>query len=230
MNLRRASRRSLCLAAGPLSLMWLLCATAGAQATGSRAKDTTSTRADSSTRASRSGLIPAGYGTLRQDDIAVQVQTLGLLVKVMPLEESVIRTLSPDSYRSLNGIRESKAKQLDSVSSRTGLPPVQPWLVTFFNAEVGEARFDAGDVLIRSGGRDFRPLRILPLKVGFGDGRLAQHSQQGAVYAFDPAIDLTQPITITAGTQSSSIWADIVQRIEVERSLIWSRAGATKPH
>ena len=175
-------------------------------------------------------MIPAGYGTLRQDDIAVQLQNLGLLVKVMPLDESVIRTLSPDSYRSLNGIRESKAKQLDSVSTRMGLPPVQTWLVTFFNSEVGEARFDAGDVLIRSGGRDFRPLRILPLKVGFGDGRLAQHSQQGAVYAFDTAIDLTQPITITAGTQTSSIWADIVQRIEVERSLIWSRAGATKPH
>jgi hypothetical protein len=198
-----------------------------AQATGVGAKDTA--RADSLKRLSRSGLIPPGFGTLRQDDIAIQLQTFGLQVKVIPLEESVIRTLAPDSYRALHSTREGVAKQLDSARARLGLPSVQAWYVIYSNAEQGEARFDASDILIRSGGRDFRPLLYKGLKPGFGDGRIAQRTSQSAVYAFDPAIDLTQPITVTISTQTSTAWSDILPRIESERSVIWSRAGAAVP-
>ncbi|HVT40614.1 MAG TPA: hypothetical protein VHE78_16340 [Gemmatimonadaceae bacterium] len=212
------------------SLLALLCAgicqAAAAQAAAGRAD---STRGDSLKRVARSGLIPPGFGTLRQDDVAIQVQNLGLLVKLVPLEESVIRTLAPDSYRALHTIRENKARQLDSIRTRLGLPGVQAWLVEFFNAQQGDARYDVMDILIRSSGRDFRPLDVLPVKPGFGDGRLAQRESRSAVYAFDPAIDLTQPITVTIGTQTSSAWNDIAQRIELERSFVWSRAGAAKP-
>jgi hypothetical protein len=202
------------------------CHAAAAQA-GSRKSDTT--HADSLKRTARSGLIPPGFGTLRQDDVAIQVQNLGLVVKLVPLDESVIRTLAPDSYRALHTIRENKSRQLDSIRTRLGLPTVQAWLVEFFNAQQGEARYDVMDILIRSAGRDFRPLDALPVKPGFGDGRLAQRESRSAVYAFDPAIDLTQPITVTIGTQTSSAWNDIAQRIELERSYVWSRAGAAKP-
>lgn len=188
-----------------------------------------SARADSVRRAPRTGLIPAGYGSLRQEELAVQVQILGLNVRVLPLEESVIRTLSPDSYKALHTIRENQSRRLEAIRARLGLPAVQAWYVTFTNAEQGEARFDGTDIQIRSSGRDFRPLDILPTKAGFGDGRLPQRATQSAVYAFDPAIDLTQPLTVTAGTQVSSAWNDILQVVERERSLIWSRAAAGKP-
>lgn len=188
-----------------------------------------SAQQDSVRRGSRAGIIPAGFGTLRQDDIAVLVQNLGLQVRAIPLEESVIRTLSPDSYKALATLRQSKARQIDSVVTRTGLPSLQAWYLTFFNAEQGEARYDALDVLLRGGGRDFRPLEVLPLKSGFGDGRLAQRTSQSAVYLFDPAIDLTQPVTLTIGTQTSTAWTDILQRVDRERSLVWSRAGSGKP-
>jgi hypothetical protein len=200
--------------------------TARAQAGGGK---TDTTRTDSLKRTARSGLIPAGFGTLRQDDIAIQVQNLGLLVKLIPLDESVIRTLAPDSYRALHTIRENKARQLDSIRTRLGLPAVEAWLVEFFNAQQGEARYDVMDILVRSAGRDFRPLDVVPVKPGFGDGRLAQRESRSAVYAFDSSIDLTQPITVTIGTQTSSAWNDIAQRIELERSFVWSRAGAAKP-
>ena len=46
--------------------------------------------------------IPAGFGTLRQDDIALKVSPAsGLQVRAIPLDERIIRLLSPDSYRSL---------------------------------------------------------------------------------------------------------------------------------
>lgn len=197
-----------------------------AQRAGGTAGD--SARADSARRAERTGLIPAGLGSLRRDEISLKMQSLGLSVTAMPLDEGVIRALSPDSYQSLHALRESKAKQLDSIRSRMGLPSVQAWYVLFANVEQGEARFDPSDVLVRSTGRDFRPLRWLPLHPGFGDGRLAQRAMQDAIYAFDPQIDLTQPITVTIGTQQSTAWSDVLQRLERERSLIWSRA-AGKP-
>ena len=207
------------------SALW----TRGALSQSGAAAVADSVRTDSVKRMVRSGLIPPGYGTLRQDDIAVQVQMLGLLVKLIPLEESVIRTLAPDSYRALHATRESKARQLDSIRTRLGLPAVQAWLVTLFNAEQGEARYDASDVLVRSAGRDFRPLDYLPLKPGFGDGRLAQRESRSAMYVFDPAIDLSQPIAVTIGSQTNFAWNDIIQKIERERSFVLSRATAGKP-
>ncbi len=57
--------------------------------------------APSSSSRSDSGaddLVPAGYGSLRQDDISVKVRLQTVLVRAIPLDESVIRLLSPDSY------------------------------------------------------------------------------------------------------------------------------------
>jgi hypothetical protein len=175
-------------------------------------------------------LIPPGYGTLRQDQIAIRVQINGLTVSAIPLEEGVIRTLAPDSYRTLHAIRESKKAALEALRSRNGLTGVQAWYVWFFNAQQGDARFDAFDFLVRSVGQDFRPLDALPLTPGFSDGRVAQRATQGAVYAFDPQINLNQPLTVTALGQQSTTWTDsILQLIERERSLVWSRAASAKP-
>lgn len=180
--------------------------------------------------ADRDTLIPAGFGTLRQDQIAIRIQTNGLTVSAIPLEESVIRTLAPDSYRTLHALRESKKAALEALRARTGLASVQAWYVTFFNVQQGDARFDAFDLLIRSVGQDFRPVDALPITTGFGDGRVAQRGQQSAIYAFDPQINLYQPLTVTALGQQSTIWGDsMLPLIDRERSLVWSRASSAKP-
>lgn len=228
MNASRTLRALGAFAALGMCLV-LLAAGRTALAQAGRAGAPDSARADSVNRAQRAGLIPAGYGSLRQDDIALTVQILGLTVKAFPLEENVIRTLAPDSYRTLHAMREDKATELEATRLRLGLPSVQAWYVSFTNLEQGEARYDPSDLLIRSVGRDFRPLRWLPLRAGFGDGRLPQRATQNAVYAFDPTIDLNQPLVVTIGTQQSSAWSEVLQRVERERSLVWSRAAAGKP-
>ena len=102
---------------------------------------------------------------------------------------------------------------------------VQAWYVTFFNVQQGEARFDAFDFLVRSAGQDFRPLDALPLTPAFGGGRVAQRGQQSAIYAFDPQIDLNQPLTVTSLGQQTTIWGDtMLPLIERERSAVWSRS------
>lgn len=174
-------------------------------------------------------LPPAGFGSMRQDDIALVVQHLGLTVKAIPLDESVIRALAPDSYRSMHALGESKARQLDAIARRLGLSSVQVWYVSFSTVEQGEARYDAYDFLVRSGGQDFRPLDVLALTPGFGEGRVRAREAQFAILAFDPAIDLNQPLVLTVATQQNSAWTDILRRLEQERTLIWSRAGAPVP-
>ncbi len=194
------------------------------------AKPALTPSADTTKRADRDGLVPAGFGTLKQEQIAIRLQTLGLTVQVLPLDESVIRTLAPDSYGTLHAIRESKKAALEAVRVRAGLPAVQAWYVTFFNVQQGEARFDAFDVVIRSVGQDFRPIDALSILPGFGEGRVAQGRSVSAVYAFDPQINLNQPLTITSLSQVSTVWADnVLPLVDRERSLIWSRASAAKP-
>jgi hypothetical protein len=83
-------------------------------------------------------------------------------------------------------------------------------------------------VQIRSSGRDFRPLDVLPLVNGFEDGRLAQGRTVDAIFAFDPAVALTQPLVVTLAGQQTSAWGDILPRIERERAAVWSRAAATR--
>lgn len=174
------------------------------------------------------GLIPAGYGSLRRDDVAIVVQLQGLTVRAMPLDESIIRTLAPDSYQALHVLRESRAPRLDSIRRRLGLASIQAWQVSFFNVQQGEARYDPRGVQIRSAGRDFRPLDVLPLVQGFEDGRLAQGRTVDAIFAFDPAVALDQPLVVTMAGQQVAAWTDILPRIERERAAIWSRAAAAR--
>jgi hypothetical protein len=173
----------------------------------------------------RGALPPAGLGTLKRDEVAIIVQVQGLTIRAIPLDESVIRLLAPDSYRTLSALRESKRKALDAAATRLGLPRVAAWFVEYFNVESGEARYDAYDLQLRSAGRDFRPLDFYPITPGFGDGRLSQRQRVSAVYAFDPSVDLTQRLILTAAAQQSTAWDDaLLARLSAERAAVWGRA------
>ncbi len=177
--------------------------------------------------------VPAGYGSLRQDDIALKVApSSGLQVKAIPMDERIIRLLSPDSYRALHGLMTSKDSALNLIKERNRLPTFSVWYVTFFALEQGETRFSPQEFIISNTGRDFRPIDILPLTAGFGEYRLRQREVQSALFVFDGQIDVNQPVTATMeGTASITNWAGVLQAIERERSLVRSRAGsaAKKP-
>lgn len=170
-------------------------------------------------------LIPAGYGTLRQDDIALRVQQRGLQVRSIPLDESIIRVLAPDSYSALRELVASQSERLVELQRRTGLRRVSLWYVSFFALEPGETRFSPMEFLITNVGRDFRPLDVIPLSPGFGLQRLRQREAQHALYVFDGQLDLNQPVEIAFETARNTEWWVILQRIERERALVRSRAG-----
>ena len=172
--------------------------------------------------------IPAGFGSLRRDEVAVSVQVQGLTIRAIPLDEQVIRTLAPDAYRALHALVASRSRALEGIRSRTGLAAVQAWHVAFFNAQQGEARYDPRGMQLRSGGRDFRPLDVIALVAGYDDGRLAQGRTADAIFVFDPAVQLGQPVTVTLAGVATDAWADVIPRVERERSAVWSRAAAAR--
>jgi hypothetical protein len=174
--------------------------------------------------------VPAGFGTLRQDDIALKSSPAnGLQIRAIPLDERFIRLLSPDSYRALRELQSSKAAQLLAVKERNRLPSYSVWYVSFFALEQGETRFSPQEFIIGNSGRDFRPLDIVPLTPGFGEYRLKQREVQSALLVFDGQIDLNQPVTAQLeSVPSVTDWNTVLQRVERERALVRSRAAAKR--
>jgi hypothetical protein len=172
------------------------------------------------------GLVPPGYGTLRQDDISLRLQRIGLQVRATPLDEAVIRLLSPDSYRAMSELKRSKASAIAQVARRNAVRELSVWYVSFFAVERGETRFSPMEFIISNVGRDFRPLDVIPLTPGFGEQRLRQNGRQDALYVFDGQLDVQQPLTVSYETARNADWASLLPAIERERSLVRSRAGA----
>ncbi|HEX6942122.1 MAG TPA: hypothetical protein VF128_04305 [Gemmatimonadaceae bacterium] len=170
-------------------------------------------------------LVPAGYGSLKQEDIAIRVARGGLQVQAIPLDETIIRVLSPDSYRALRELLASRKPSLDSLARRTGLGGFSVWLVRFHGLEQGETPFSPMEFIVTSVGQDFRPIEVMPVTPGFGQQRLRQREVQQALYAFDPQVNVNQPLTVQYETSRNSEWPLILSRIERERVLVRSRAG-----
>jgi hypothetical protein len=168
--------------------------------------------------------VPPGYGTLRQDDIAIKVGLAAVQVRLLPLDESVIRLLSPDSYRALRDMQEGRREALDAVARRANQRRPSLWFVSFHGLQP-ESRFDPTAVRITSAGREFRPLGVVPLTPGFGEQRVRQREVQSAILVFEEGINLAQPLVVTIEDVPNESWAGTLRAIERERALVRSRAG-----
>jgi len=170
--------------------------------------------------------VPVGFGTLRQDEIAIRLELQGLIVRAIPLDENLIRLLTPDSYRALRELQESNKQSIAAVTRRTGGRAPDVWYVSFYGVEP-DVHFSPMELVITSAGRDFRALEVLPLSSGFGEQRRRQRETQSAIYLFDESIDLDQPLTVTFQSVRNDSWDQILTRVERERALV--RARASRP-
>ena len=174
------------------------------------------------------GLPPPGFGTLRQDDISLKLAVATLQVRATPLDESIIRLLSPDSYRAMSELKRSKSEAIAGVARRNAVRDLSLWYVSFFAVEQGETRFSPREFIITNVGRDFRPLDILPITPGFGEQRLRQNGRQDGLYVFDGQLDVQQPLTVSYETARNDSWGQMLPQIERERALVKSRAAARR--
>jgi hypothetical protein len=162
-------------------------------------------------------LVPAGYGTLRQDDITLGLRADDVQVRVTPLAEWVIRLTAPDTYRRLHATVE----QLGPERTTGRLP----FLVSFFTDVGGGALVEPRELTLLNRGRRFRPELIQGLTSGWGSGRLDQGRPAQAVYLFDGAVDLESDLEVEFGGARTADWTRILPRLETELARARARAG-----
>jgi hypothetical protein len=173
-------------------------------------------------------LVPAGFGRLKQEAIAVELRQTDLIVRLIPLDESVIRTLAPDSYRALRDIAESKRALITRLVAQRGQQRGTLWYVQFYGLAT-DARFSPLELTIASGGHEYRPIEVLPLSRGFGEQRVQPRDTQSALYVFEDALDVNQPLTVSLGPDRTAGWTNVLRNIERERAFIRSRTQQAAP-
>ena len=177
-------------------------------------------------------LVPANLGSLHQDDISIVLQPVGVRATALPLEESIIRTLAPDSYRSLRGILEAKRALIAQRAQMRGTRDPRVWYLKFYGL-APNARFMPTDLTITSGGRDYRPFDVVPITTEFGSQRLQPRDTQAGLLLFDEGVDVNQNLVVSMGAERNTQWSNendgILSRIEAERIRIRALAGRTNP-
>jgi len=167
--------------------------------------------------------VPAGYGTLRRDDVAVRLSTGTIEVQVLPLDEQVIRLLASDTYRSLADLVRSRAAEIADAAARGGTEHPTLVMVTFLGV-VPQARFNPEELNITSRGRLFRPIGIVPLSPTWSSFQLDARQQAAALYLFEPGISFAEQLTVTYQGLSSDAWTHAVRLFEQERARVKARA------
>lgn len=163
-------------------------------------------------------LVPAGYGTLKQDEITVSIRSGPVLVKVTPLDEAVIRLVAPDTYQRLSALATSRRAEAARNTPRSP----ELFLVSFFSYQP-DVVFQPADLQLFHQARLIRPSAILPITAGWGRERLGQQESQTAIYSFEGPIDYAQAMRVRYGTGESDEWTQIISRLETERSKVLAR-------
>ncbi len=169
-------------------------------------------------------LPPAGYGTLRQDDVSLRLDIETHRIQVVPLHEGIIRLLANDTYASLHRLRESKAEEIQQVASRYGIREPTLFLVTFFGRQ-DQARFLPEILTVTSQSRLFRPIEIFPLSPLWSGQLLNQRETARAIYMYEDGIRLANEMTISYGSFTNDAWALIVRVLDAERGAVLARAA-----
>ena len=170
-------------------------------------------------------LPPAGFGTLRQEDVSLLLRTQALQIQVVPLNEAVIRLLATDTYTSLHRLVESKRAEIAEAGNRYGVREPTVFLVSFFGLE-RDARFNPDDLTITSQNRLFRPLQILPLSPMWGGQQLGQRETATALYIFEDGIRVLDPFVVDYVIVQNTSWEQILRVLDRERSSVLARAAA----
>jgi hypothetical protein len=172
--------------------------------------------------------VPAGYGTLKRDDIVVRFATGTVEIQCLPLDEQVIRLLASDTYRSLTQLITSRQDDITAAAERAGVVKPTLVLVTFYGL-VPQARFNPEDLNISSRGRLFRPTGIVPLSPTWGSYQLDARQQAVAIYLFVEGITFRESLSISYQGLTNEAWGRALLLLDQERSRVRARAQAAPP-
>jgi len=168
------------------------------------------------------GLVPAGYGTLLQDQISLRLQSGALLIKVTPLDEGIIRLTATDTYERLRGLAEVHGPR----AARTAMGPEPSlFLVSLFSYQP-DVTYEPEELNLVNRGLRLRPQGIAPITPAWGTQRLGQQETRMAVYAFQGGIEWEADLVAEYQQLRNETWRDhILPVVEAERGKVRARSG-----
>ncbi|MDE0357845.1 MAG: hypothetical protein OXN92_08880 [Gammaproteobacteria bacterium] len=166
-------------------------------------------------------LVPAGFGTLLQDEVSLSLRSQDLLIKATPLAEEVTRLTAPDTHARLSALAAAHRETLEFQTRSTD--PVL-FLVSVFSYQP-DVTYQPEDINIVNQGIRERPLAIQAITPGWGVQRLDQQETQMAIYAFSPFINLDLDLEIEYRDARNAGWQRILTVLEAERAKVRARAG-----
>ncbi|MBA3316710.1 MAG: hypothetical protein H0T50_01290 [Gemmatimonadales bacterium] len=173
-------------------------------------------------------LMPAGFGSLKQSDLALRVGTEELEVRLVPLDERVTRLLARDSYESLQSLVHSRRSTIDSLARLAGISAPGLALVTFFGGREG-ARFDPSTLSLGIRSQELRPRGIVPFTPRFTSQQLNLREQVSAVFLFEELLPVTDDFTFSYQGRTSEDWRNKQVVLDRERSRVAARSRLTRP-
>ena len=167
-------------------------------------------------------LPPAGYGTIRSDQLSIRLALDDIELRFLPLDERVLRLISKDGYDAITGLIASRRAAIDSAAAGAALATPGLALVTFF-ALRADARFDPENVSLLYRNQFWRPVAIVPVTANFTGRQLPVRQQASAIFLFDSPLPVYEQFDVAYGTVQSGAWQEALRRIDRERGLVMMR-------
>lgn len=166
--------------------------------------------------------IPIGQGRLSQDAITLRFGTGSLDIRILPLDEGLLRLLSVDSYRALTSLVAEFRPKVDTLATSRGIRQPGLALVTFYGL-APNTRFDPQLLTLLSRNQFYRPVAILPLSPTFSNQQLDVRGQASAIFLYEQPIPVLEAFTVNYLSASTSEWERKLTRINAERARILGR-------
>ncbi len=173
-------------------------------------------------------LPPPGFGSLKQSDLALRLNSDELDVRLVPLDERVTRLLAMDAYQSLQSLIHSRRASIDSLAKVSGISSPGLALVTFFGGREG-ARFDPSTLTLGIRNQLFRPRGIVPFSPRFTSQQLSVREQVSAIYIFDERLPVTDDFTFSYQGRTSEDWQNKQRLLDRERGRVAARSRVSRP-
>jgi hypothetical protein len=162
-------------------------------------------------------LPPAGSGSLRQEEISLELRPEGLRMEVTPLAEEVVRLAAPDSYERLLRLREMLGSDA-ALAGETAL------LVTVQALRDGVV-FDPAALRFERNGRPLAPADLRAATGAAAGGRLAAGETTLVLLRLDGPFRLDDELRVEYGDARATGWRQHLPRFQDERRRIEGRAG-----
>lgn len=173
-------------------------------------------------------LPPPGYGSLRQSDLALNLRSDELEVRLVPLDPRVTRLLARDAYESLEGVVHARRAAIDSVARMSGISSPGLALVSFFGVREG-ARFDPSTLTLGIRNQVHRTRGVVPFSPRFSAQQLGVREQVSAIFVFDELLPVTDDFTFAYQGQTSESWRNKQRLLDRERARVAARARVVRP-